>query len=154
MRINKKAAAAAAVAAVTLAGTGVAYAYWTTTGAGTGSATVGSDVAGDAIQIAQFSTNTGFYPGSPVQTISIKATNPAAYNQVVGEVTVTMAATPGCALTNWTLTQIADNVGNVAAGQTSASNDVATLKLDETGLNQDGCKGDVPVLTFSSVGGE
>jgi hypothetical protein len=138
-----------------LAMSGVAYAYWTTSGSGTGSATAGSDVAADKIQLTQVGTLSGFYPGSTPQNVMVKATNPAAFNQKVGNVTVTVAAVGSCAADNWTVVDSADSFGIVNAGDTTAAagQAVATIQLRESGANQDACKGVSPVLTFASASG-
>ena len=143
------------VGAATLAVSGVAYAYWTTTGSGTGSATAGSDVAADKIQLSQVGTLTGFYPGGPTQDVVVKATNPAAFSQKVGNVTVSVADAGGCLAANWAVVDSADALGILAAGATSAAagQTVATIALTETGVNQDVCKGVAPVLTFTSAPG-
>ncbi len=147
--------AAVALGAVAVTGTGVAYAYWTTAGAGVGSATAGTAQEADRIKLLQPERNGGFYPGGSAQDVLITATNPAAFNQVVGEVTVTLTSNDtDCAADNWRLENVADAFGNVAPGATTAPQKVATLQLRETGVQQDGCKDSVPVLTFASAGGE
>ena len=119
--------AAVALGAVALTGTGVAYAYWTTTGAGTGSAKAGTSTTADNVVLTQSGTNVGFYPGGPVQDVLITAKNPAAFDQVVGEVTVGLTGTTGCAAANWELVNVADQFGNVAKTTTSAPQKVATF---------------------------
>ena len=149
---------AVGVGAATLGLSGVAYAYWTTSGSGTGSATAGSDVAADKIALAQVGSISGFYPGGAAQNIVVKAHNPAAFSQKVGEVTVTVAdsgVAGGCTASNWQITNVADSFGILAAGGDSdpAGQTVATIALKETGVNQDVCKGVTPVLTFTSASG-
>jgi hypothetical protein len=143
------------VGVATVGLSGVAYAYWTTQGSGTGSATAGSDVAADKISLTQVGTLTGFYPGSTAQNVVVKASNPAAFSQKVGNVTVVVGTVGGCASTNWDVVDSADSFGILAAGATSdaAGQTVATIALKETGVNQDACKGVSPVLTFSSASG-
>ena len=155
MRTSTKITAVVAGGALAVATAGVAYAYWTTSGSGSGSATSGTDAAADKISLAQVGTNTGFYPGSAAQNIKVQATNPAAFSQKVGEVTVTVAAAGGCAASNWTITNVVDSFGILAAGASSAAAGqvVATISLDETGVNQDACKSVTPVLTFASAPG-
>jgi hypothetical protein len=146
---------AVAAAGGTLAMSGVAYAYWTTTGAGTGSATAGTSAVGDKIELTQVGTLTGFYPGSTPQSVMVKAHNPAAFSQKVGNVTVTVAAVGQCAADNWTVSDSGDSFGTLAAGDTSAAEGqaVATIQLRESGANQDACKGVSPTLTFASASG-
>ena len=142
-------------AAGTLAMSGVAYAYWTTQGTGTGSATAGNTVTADRIELSQVGTLTGFYPGSTAQSVMVKAHNPAAFSQKVGNVTVTVGAVGSCAADNWTVVDSADSFGTLIAGATSAAEGqaVATIQLRESGSNQDACKGVSPVLTFTSAAG-
>lgn len=148
--LNKK-IAAVALGAIAVSGTGVAYAYWTTTGAGTGSATAGTDAPGDAVKLVQVGTLTGVYPGGSAKTVSVQAENPAAFDQAVGNVTVTVEDVPGCDAGNWKVTETPDTLGIVTAGATSMPKVVASVQLLETGANQDGCKLAEPVLTFVSA---
>ena len=146
---------AVGVGAATLGVSGVAYAYWTTQGSGTGSATAGDTVTADKISLTQVGTLTGFYPGSTAQNVVVKATNPAAFSQKVGNVTVVVGAVGDCAASNWDVVDSADAFGILGAGATSdaAGQTVATIALKETGANQDACKGVSPVLTFTSAAG-
>jgi hypothetical protein len=151
-KLSKVTVAIGATAAV-LGTAGVAYAYWTTTGTGTGAATSTTDVGTDKITLAQVGTLTGFYPGSTPQNVMVKATNPAAYSQKVGNVTVTVADSGTCLSGNWAIVDSADAFGILAATASSAAGGqaVATIQLTESGLNQDACKNVTPVLTFTSA---
>lgn len=160
---NKK-LAAVAVAAVAVTGTGVAYAYWTTTGGGTGQATAGnSNAPADAIDITQTPTQaaelTGFYPGGSAVNVNVDISNPAPYSQRVGNVTVTAAAVGGCAASNWVIADVAETNSLLTKADAVATSDevsnvtVATIRLDETGVNQDACQNVQPVLTFVSAPG-
>jgi len=155
MRKMTKRSLAVGAAAALMTTTGVAWAYWTTTGAGTGSATTGTSASADAITLAQVGTLTGFYPGSTAQNVVVQATNPAAYSQKVGNVTVTVAAVASCAASNWDVVDSADAFGILAAGASSApaGQTVATIQLKDTTSNQDACKSVTPVLTFVSASG-
>jgi hypothetical protein len=151
-----KAALAGTVAAGLLAaGVGIAYAYWTTTGSGTGSASTTTDVTADKISLAQIGTVTGFYPGGPAQNVVVRATNPALYSQVVGNVTVVVQDAGLCLASNWAVVDSTDSFGNLAAGASSApaGQTVATIQLKDLATNQDDCKSKNPVLTFSSAPG-
>lgn len=146
-----------AVSALALTSVGVAYAYWTTTGSGSGSATAGADVAGDAIQLTQTIPITGLYPDAPAQDIVVKAVNPAAFDQEVGEVTVTVTYPADCDSTNWALTQATNEFGLLQANNAGSTDEatavVGTFRLIDTGLNQDLCKTDVPTFAFASASG-
>ncbi len=151
----KTALAGTVAAGLLAAGAGIAYAYWTTTGTGAGSASTTTDVTADKISLAQIGTLTGFYPGSAAQNVVVRATNPALYSQVVGNVTVVVENTATCAGSNWAVVDSADAFGNLAAGASSAAagQTVATIQLKDLATNQDGCKSQSPVLTFSSAPG-
>lgn len=153
MRTFSKATIALATAALAVAGTGVAYAYWTTQGSGTGSASSGTTVAADAIQLSQDVVVDGLYPGGPAADIVVKATNPADFHQVVGEVTVTPTYPTACPAANWTLVNAADAFGDLAPGASNTLT-VGTIALNETGLNQDLCKSVTPTFVLSSAAGE
>jgi hypothetical protein len=157
--MNKKRLAAATAAAFLLIGGGtVAYAYWTTGGSGTGSATAGSTAVSDEIQLVQSGSTTGMYPGGPAVDINITAHNPAAFKQVVGEVTITPSYPAACPAANWTLVNDTDAgsfgaAGLLTPGQTSAAVKVGSIALNETGVNQDSCKSVVPTFAFASAAG-
>jgi hypothetical protein len=158
MRMSKKVkalVAGTAVVGVVGTGLGIAYAYWTTTGTGAGAASTTTDVAGDKISLAQIGTLTGFYPGSTAQNVVVRATNPAAYSQVVGNVTVVVEASGSCASSNWAVVDSADSFGNLAslASSAAAGQTVATIQLKDLATNQDFCKSVNPVLTFTSAPG-
>jgi len=153
MRTLSKATIALGTAALAVAGTGVAYAYWTTQGSGSGSATSGTTVAADAIQLTQDVAIAGLYPGGPAADIVVKALNPADFHQVVGEVTVTPTYPALCPAANWTLVNDADAFGDLAPDATNTLV-VGTIALNETGVNQDACKSVMPTFVLSSAAGE
>lgn len=149
---SKKKIAGLALGAVALTGTGVAYAYWTTTGTGSGTATAGQPVTTDVVTIAQSAAPIGLYPGAAPADISVTATNPAAFDQFVGAITAIPAYPSTCDSSNWTYTAAANSIGLLGKGATSAVTKVGTLKLDETGKNQDGCKTAQVTFKFTSAG--
>jgi hypothetical protein len=155
---KQKTVAALAIGALGVAGTGVAYAYWTTSGSGSGSATSGTTAEGDAIQLSQTTPIAGLYPGGPSADIVVKAVNPAAFDQVVGEVTVTPTWPAACGSSNWTLVNAPDAFGLLQAANDTASDEatnvVGTIALNETGLNQDTCRSVTPTFAFASAAGE
>ena len=153
--LSKKAKTIIAGAAIAgLASTGVAYAYWTTTGSGVGGATAGAPVVADKIELVQSSTITGLYPGGPAADIMVTAHNPAAFDQVVGQVTVIPSYPGACDTPNWTLVPVTNAFGNVGHGATHSALKVGTIKLNETGANQDLCQGVSPTFAFSSLIGQ
>lgn len=148
MRINLKSkkVLAVGVAAVTVISGGAAYAYWTTTGSGTGSAT--SDAVTEAVTVLQTSVLTELYPGGAAQTLSGTFSNPNAGAVYVGTVTVAISsvtlatgATGTCAAADYALDANPMTINaDVLADDTSTWSG-ATLQMNNTGLNQDGCKG-------------
>jgi len=153
MRTYPKLTVAIAAGAAVVASAGAAYAYWTTQGSGSGSATSGTTASTDAIRLTQDTPITGLYPGGPAANIVVKATNPAAFRQVVGEVTISPAFPEACPAANWTLVNAADEFGNLAPGADRTLT-VGTIALNETGVNQDACKSVTPTFAFSSASSE
>ena len=153
MRTHSKLTVVIAAGAAVVASTGVAYAYWTTQGSGTGEATAGTTATADAIILEQTTAIAGLYPGGPAADIVVKATNPADFHQVVGEVTVTPTYPAACPEENWTLTNGDDSYGDLAPNG-EATDVVGTIALNETGVNQDACKSVTPTFAFSSAAGE
>jgi hypothetical protein len=141
-------------AALVIAGAGTAYAYWTNTGSGTGSAATGSN---SPVTITQTSTITGLYPGGAavdlVGTITNGNSGPVYVNVVTPTITAitnTSDGTPSaCAAAgNFTLT-----TGTVATDLATGANTnqpLGTIKLNDTGSNQDACKNVTIALSYSS----
>jgi len=156
---KKQKATVAGLTLLALSGTGsLAYAYWTTNGSGAGSATAGTTAPGDAIVLTQSGTTTGMFPGGAPVNIDLTATNPAAFNQTVGEVAIAPTYPAACPAANWTLVNNVDAgsfgaAGVLTPGQTSTPVTVGTLALNETGVNQDACKLSVPTFAFTSAAG-
>jgi hypothetical protein len=159
-KVNKRVGAVLGGTAVAVAGAGAAYAYWTTTGSGTGAAGT-SHPATVGVTINQDTTAsplTGFVLGA-TKDVYVTATNDAAYKQNIGNITVTVEDVKDvndnvvCAASNWTVTDVTDNIGTLAGSATSSSTKVATLTLNDTSSNQDGCQDVTPVLDFSAAQG-
>lgn len=144
----------AGIAAVGLLG-GSALAYWTTTGSGTGSASVGTNTA---VTVTQVGTITALTPGSTAQAVNFKINNPAATNQTIANVLVSIASVTGpnitptkpCTAADFTLVQPTVAYGDLLPGDTTYSPSGATLALDNTASNQDGCKGATVNLAFAA----
>jgi hypothetical protein len=148
--------AALAVAVVAAVG---AYAYFTSSGTGSGSATVGSDAG---LVVTQTGTPpSGLLPDGATQDITIHVANTATFDQSLSAIHVTVAdtasdgtSTPwvhtGCSDADFTVvdpTVAPETV--IAAG--SSQDFTATIQMDDTGLNQDGCKGATVPLYFSAT---
>jgi hypothetical protein len=138
-----------------------AYAYFTTTGSGVGSATVGTS---SALTINQVGSVSNLLPNAPAQPIEYSIHNTSAGAQYVGPVTVSFTnadisgpsdtnSGPGttCTTADFTLVQPTDTPGDIAPGATyTSSPSGASLRLIDTGANQDGCEGATVVLHFSA----
>jgi len=165
---KRRLAVIGATTAIALAGGGAAFAYFSSSGSGTGHATVGTSTAytvtvGDPVGPALVPVT----PTGPGQTFTYTVKNNDAGPQTVTGATITVTpdashATAGC-LASWyqvSNTNIATpaNPGvqvyttpvSIAAGDTSSSAEFAfTVKLIDSGTNQDVCKGDVPSVVVA-----
>lgn len=154
-RITKKTVAIAAGAIVLLGGAGSAYAYWTTSGGtGTGTGTTGTAAA---VTVTQTSTVAGLAPGAAAQTLSGTFTNSTGAPVHVASVTASITVTPVdpavCTTANYTLalnpmTNTADAGWDVAPGTVTTWTG-ATIQFNNTGANQDGCKGATVNLAYA-----
>ena len=155
-KLTKKKVAAGLVAAGMLASTGIAYAYWTATGSGSGGATTASSISvtltGDAV--------TGLFPGAdPVDITGTVDVSDGATSAYIGTITPVIkegvggtswnhaVGHPACSADDYDL-QSADIDDQVADGSTGVA--FGTIQLKDTTDDQDNCKGQVLVLSFSS----
>jgi hypothetical protein len=144
----------ATAGAVLLTG-GVAFAFWSSTGTSVGAAEV-ADKATD-LTVTQIGTPTGLFPGGPGVDIVAKVDNPSGSAIQLTDVTVTVsdvrnaAGTTigvGCPTTDFVVADAAYAGELIAAGGTSGNEIVATIRLRETGSNQDPCKDADVVLSL------
>ncbi len=145
------------IAGITAAGLmgGSALAYWTTTGSGTGSASVGTSTA---VTVTQLGSITALTPGSGAQPVDFKITNPATTNQTIASVVVSIASVTGpnitgpkpCSAADFTLVQPSTTYGDLTPGLHNYQPSGASLALDNTLSNQDGCKGATVNLAFAA----
>jgi hypothetical protein len=167
-KISRKAKiVVASSVALTALGGGVAFGYWSTTGSGTGTANSSAGAAN--LTVAQGDAPTGLAPSvAPVSvpgTITNNAPNSAYVNQFTVQITgVDAAHAAGCSAADYGLT-----TGDVALVKSSAVQVLALPVADELnsgetvnfpafkigfandpGNVQDGCKGAVPQLSFST----
>lgn len=135
---------------------GVAFAYWTQGGTGTGSASTG-DTAD--ITVNQTSTVAGLAPGLPAQTLSGNFDNPNGGPVYVTSVTASIssvvkavgAPSGTCTAADYTLSGATMPVGaEVASGPAQGSWGGATLAFNDTGANQDACKGATVNLAYTA----
>lgn len=149
---KKTVAIAAACALIAAAG---AYAYWTSTGAGTGTA---SHETYEAITVNQTSDTNGLYPGGPPVALSGNFNNPNEGPVRVAAVTVAFAATPitdggagtPCTAADYVLGGTSTPNVEVAAGSGVGTWSGLTIRMVDSGANQDACKTATVHLTYSS----
>jgi hypothetical protein len=154
LRLTKKRAVVVGVAACCLALAAGAFAYFSTTGSGTATATVGSSSA-----VTLHGTVSGsLYPGA-TSTVTFTVDNPSSGTQRVGTITLTKvqpdASHSTCSTTitgenpDFTMAAVAVNK-NYGPGNAQAVTPTGTLKMNETGVNQDACQGATLTLTLAS----
>lgn len=138
-RFTRKKYLVAGTAAAVIASGGIAFAYWTSTGSGNGSATTGTstawDVAVDDVNLADLT------PDGPSDTIGFTVTNPGSGVQNLASTvaSVTGTSNPGCTADDFSVSATSITYGSVAAGGSVSGS--FTVKLVDTGVNQDACKG-------------
>ena len=148
---SKRRKIVALTAAFAVAGSGAAFAFWTATGAGNGVAASGT-IAG--FVVTSEAPIGAITPGGAGSLVNFTVTNPSTATQTLTTVTVTLADNTG---TPWAPTGaclIADynvNVTQPAPGPMLADGvepGSVTVTLDNTGVNQDDCQGQVVPLYF------
>lgn len=144
-----------AAAAVVVVGSGIAFAYWTAGGSGSGSAATGTNVPITAVQTSAVSS---MGPGDSPQALFGNFNNSNSGPVYVSTVTVSISsvvkaggAAPGtCAAADYTLANAVMTVGaEVAAGNGQGSWTGASIKFNNTGSNQDQCKGATVNLAYA-----
>lgn len=158
MRINLK---SKKVLALGVAGTvltsGIAYAYWSAGGAGTGTAPTNAGTVALTVNQAAL---TEMYPGDSAQTISGTFGNTNDGPVYVTSVTASIAsvteanadATTSCTAADYTLLLPIMTVNqSVVVGDPVGTWSGATIQFNNTGANQDACKGATVNLAYSVV---
>ena len=133
---------------VLVVGSGVAYAYWTSGGSNTGSAGVGTNVPLTVSQTLPAPAN--LVPGGAAQNVTVHIVNPATFSQSLSAVAITVHAATlpvGCLVGWFTVTNPTIAVPIVLA-TTASTDQVGTIKLIESGSNQDACKSATLTLDF------
>ena len=138
---------AAAALSVTVAG-GVAYTYWS--GAGVGSGAAATSTTADLV-IHQDTATEALFPG---KTVSLKGQihnpNPGMVriSGITGTVSVTPLAGNTCSAADYVFT------GGWLEGDVETTRDAVwsgTLKMLDTNMNQDGCKGATVKIDYATV---
>lgn len=153
----KRKIGAAATAVAIIGGAGIAGAYWTSTGTGSGSAKAGTD--GPWVVMTDTALGDPLSPGGPTQDVAVHVTNSGSGVQHLNAVDVSVAdtATDGspsawtsgaCSAADFTVVGELPDV-DVLAGATYDG--TLTITMDDTGVNQDDCKGvTVPLYVSAS----
>jgi len=153
-KLGKRTWVLLAVAGVAVITAVAGYAYWTTSGTGAGSATTGTN---SAVTITQTSTVSNLRPGSPAQALDFDINNTASVNQYVDGVVVAMTGVTGpnitlahpCTTGDFTLVQPNAINSDLTPGNHSYAPSGASLALNDTASNQDGCKGATVALSYT-----
>ncbi|MCU1495313.1 MAG: hypothetical protein JWO62_3077 [Acidimicrobiaceae bacterium] len=157
LSMKKKLVAAGLAVGVTLGVGGAAFAYFTTGGSGTGTAGVGTS---SDLTINQVGSISGLLPGGGSQPIEYSIDNTSTGNQDVTGVTVAIASITApaavggltCTSPDFTLTQPNTVPGDIAAKTTyTSAPSGASISMNDTASNQDGCKGATVNLSFTAT---
>jgi len=153
MRLRRKILIAATACLAIAGASTAAVAYWTASGTGSGIAAVGTD-SGVTIQNIAFSSS--LYPGGAA-TVTFDIHNASANAPVkVGNVVADTGAgthgitglTGGCLAADFTFDAVTVNT-EIAAGATDTAV-TSTLHMADTGVNQNACKTQSPVLHLTT----
>ena len=130
---------------------GGAYAYWTQAGAGSGTVTTGTSTA---LTILQTSTMTPLTPGATAQPLSGTITNPGTGTVHVTGVTAALQRDwPPSRVARLPTTRSPDPVATVnldVAGGASTTWSGPTIRMVNSGTDQEGCKNAVVTVTYTS----
>ena len=159
MRHSKKLAALAVAAGVAVTAS-AACGWWSTDGGGPGAASTGSHTR---VSVTQVGSISGLVPDGDAQPIDFSINNSLTTPQYVDSVSIAydldtdgdgtdtgMTWNAGCSDADFTLVQPDPINQDLAAGPHEFSPSGASLKLDDDPTrNQDGCKDQQIVLSFS-----
>ena len=174
---KKRAAAIGAVTAATLLGGTVAFAYWTASGNDTGTATTGtsSDYVVEIDPSGTTVTGGDLAPEGPAQVHQVKVTNQGTGAQQVQSVVVRIGTSDSdnwevrdsnnvllCSAADYRVVTLTDTLAtsaDVLANDTTLGTAPGTnsltvpvsIKMIDTGDNQNGCKGLKNVPLYASV---
>lgn len=141
---------------VVVAASGAAYAYWTSNGTGTGTATTGTTLA---LTVAGATAPTDLAPGVAAGPVTVTVTNPGSSSVKVSQVVASIASVSkaagapagGCTASDYTLSGATMTTGaaELAPGASTTFSG-ASLGFNNTGSNQDGCKGATVNLSYTA----
>jgi len=165
VRLSKKLAIAAVSTVATVSVATAAFAYWTTAGSGSGSASAsaGSTSGTVAVTVAQIGSISGLVPGADPVSVDFRITAGSNHPYVSGVAAAITSVTSNtnavanptssvCTAADFTLVQPTAVFGDLTAGNHDyvGADSGATLKLNNTNSNQDGCKGATVTLSLTA----
>ena len=147
---NKKKLAALATGALVLGSAGVAYAYWTTSGSGTGTGTTTAGVV-DMVGFDQDSLD-AMYPGDSSQPLTVTVRTSSTESVYIAPSRPTSPTNKagctgadflldGAAAPSTSADAVALDLGRPGPGRDGADDATGTIQFNNTGANQDACKG-------------
>ena len=149
-KLKRKRILVPVVAIAMIAVAGIAVAFFTASGSGSGTASVGRDAG---VTITDVTFGGALYPGTST-SVSFTVRNASSSTSVqVGKVVADTLAgtngitglTGGCAAADFSFADVTVGETIAADGSTTGS---GTLRMAETGANQDACQGQSPVLNL------
>lgn len=152
MKMRSKVLVVGAVAATLTIG-GTAYAYWSSNGSGTGTGNVANVASGDIVLAGQLDGD--LYPGG-TQHLDVTVANSSSSAIRIGAVSATVTVKDASdnditSLCQITVTPYSQNT-DVAANQTAtALASLAVTMANDSGQNQDACKGATITFALSSA---
>ena len=146
-KLSRKMTIIASTMALVVVTSVVAYAFWTNSGAGSGNAQTGSNT----VTVTQRSSVTGLVPGGPAVALSGDFDNPNTTPVFVNTVTASLVTVTGgagdltrppCTTADFALegTNPVPIGRNIPVGSGVDHWSGPTIRLRETGLDQDNCK--------------
>jgi hypothetical protein len=146
--VSKKVVAVGVTAGLAIGISGAAFAFWTQGGSGTGSATTGTT---QDITVNETTSAADLYPGGPAQPLAGDFDNPNPGTTHIGDVTAALGTLPaGCVAADFVIDNSGTtNSGPLAQGVGVGSWSGITIRMDETGVNQDTCKASTIPLVYT-----
>ncbi len=150
---RRRPAVIALISLVSVVGIGTAaYAYWTSQGTGTGSATTGEV---DSVTVTQTGAPEGLYPGGPAVGLSGTIVNDNDSDVTVGALTAVVSdgGNDGCEADDFVIEGTATLGSSLIQENSSTTWTGLTVRLDETGVNQDACQNTEITITYTAAPG-
>lgn len=150
---RRRPAVIALISLVSVVGIGTAaYAYWTSQGTGTGSATTGEV---DSVTVTQTGAPEGLYPGGPAVALAGTIVNDNDSDVTVGALTAVVSdgGNDGCEADDFVIEGTATLGSSLIQENSSTTWTGLTVRLAETGVNQDACQNTEITITYTAAPG-